>query len=197
MVLALGTQFAHLESCKTAVSADEDTESNTPFSEDEVGLTLFQSASKLLPTIIATASMRSVQACLLVATYLMPLDTGGICYTYFGIALKLAVQNGMHRRYRGKGLPARMVELRNRVFWTAYTIERYEFQTGAEETFSILSRRISILHGLPVSLSENDIDVPLPTNLPGLTPYTETSKYDSIIAFIKLTLKLGNLSDDM
>lgn len=131
MVLAVGTQFAHMESPKPVNCLPPDSVANQDhhFSEDEVGLTFYQFASKLLPDIIATASVRSVQACLLIGTYLLPLDTSGLCYTYFGLALKLAIQNGMHRRYHGEGLSPRMVETRNRVFWTAYTIEKWVYSS--------------------------------------------------------------------
>lgn len=128
MVLAVGTQFAHMESNIPVNRVTSDfaaEEEDHRFSEDEVGLTFYQFASKLLPDIIATASVRSVQACLLVGTYLLPLDTSGLSYTYFGLALKMAIQNGMHRRYHGEGLSPRMIEVRNRVFWTAYTIEKW------------------------------------------------------------------------
>ena len=126
MVLAIGTQFAHMESGTPidrllVVEGD-----NIRFSEDDIGLTFYQSACKLLPDIITVASVRCVQACLLVGTYLLPLDTSGLCYTYFGLALKMAIQNGMHRRYGGDNLDPDMVEVRVRVWWTAYTIERYE-----------------------------------------------------------------------
>lgn len=125
MVLAIGTQFAHMDS-PTQVNkvVDSNSADDHRFSEDEVGLTFYKFASKLLPDIITTASVRSVQACLLIGTYLLPLDTSGLSYTYFGLALKMAIQNGMHRRYTGVGLDPRMVEVRNRVFWTAYTIEK-------------------------------------------------------------------------
>lgn len=126
MVLALGTQFAHMESATPVnrLTSDFSTSDGQHFSEDEVGLTFYQFALKLLPDIIATQSVRSVQACLLIGTYLLPLDTSGLSYTYYGLALKLAIQNGMHRRYHGEGLSPRMVEVRNRVFWTAFTIEK-------------------------------------------------------------------------
>lgn len=126
MVLALGTQFAHMESATPVnrLPSDFPTGDGEHFSEDEVGLTFYQFALKLLPDIIATQSVRSVQACLLIGTYLLPLDTSGLSYTYYGLALKLAIQNGMHRRYHGEGLSPRMVEVRNRVFWTAFTIEK-------------------------------------------------------------------------
>ncbi|KAF7716021.1 Fungal specific transcription factor involved in L-proline catabolism [Penicillium ucsense] len=183
MVLAVGTQFAHMEST-TPVNRQPPTTTTDldhHFSEDEVGLTFYQFASKLLPDIIATASVRSVQACLLIGTYLLPLDTSGLCYTYFGLALKLAIQNGMHRKYHGEGLSARMIETRNRVFWTAYTIEK----------------RISILHGRPASLADTDVDAPLPVDFPGIMPATQQSNHTNMVALITLTLKLGEVSHEI
>ncbi|KAJ5669741.1 hypothetical protein N7462_010811 [Penicillium macrosclerotiorum] len=182
MVLAVGTQFAHMESTTPVNCLPHDSTANQDhFSEDEVGLTFYQFASKLLPDIIATASVRSVQACLLIGTYLLPLDTSGLCYTYFGLALKLAIQNGMHRRYHGEGLSPRMVETRNRVFWTAYTIEK----------------RISILHGRPASLSDADVDAPLPVDFPDIMPASQPSNHTNMVALITLTLKLGEVSNDI
>lgn len=137
MLLAIGTQFAHMES-RTPVNKISHNGSSIEeqrFSEDEVGLTFYQFASKLLPDIIATASVRSVQACLLIGTYLLPLDTSGLSYTYFGLALKLAIQNGMHRKYTGEGLSPHMQEVRNRVFWTAFTIEKYVIPWKSQTSF--------------------------------------------------------------
>jgi hypothetical protein len=181
MVLAVGTQFAHMESSTPVNCLPSGSTANQDhhFSEDEVGLTFYQFASRLLPDIIATASVRSVQACLLIGTYLLPLDTSGLCYTYFGLALKLAIQNGMHRRYHGEGLSPRMIEVRNRVFWTSFTIEK----------------RISILHGRPSSLSDPDVDAPLPVDFPGLMPANQVSNHTNMVTLITLTLKLGEVSN--
>ncbi|KAJ5136480.1 hypothetical protein N7448_005034 [Penicillium atrosanguineum] len=181
MVLAVGTQFAHMESSTPVNIPPSDANQDHHFSEDEVGLTFYQFASKLLPDIIATASVRSVQACLLIGTYLLPLDTSGLCYTYFGLALKLAIQNGMHRRYHGEGLSPRMLETRNRVFWTAYTIEK----------------RISILHGRPSSLSDADVDAAFPVDFPGIMPASQQSNHTNMVALITLTLKLGEVSNEI
>ncbi|OOF98842.1 hypothetical protein ASPCADRAFT_504404 [Aspergillus carbonarius ITEM 5010] len=183
MVLAVGTQFAHMESSipVNRLSSNSAFDDDHHFSEDDVGLTFYQFASKLLPDIIATASVRSVQACLLIGTYLLPLDTSGLCYTYFGLALKMAIQNGMHRKYTGEGLSPRMIETRNRVFWTAYTIEK----------------RVSILHGRPVSLLDADVDAPFPTDFPGLTPSGHVSNDTNMVTLIKLTLKLGEVANEI
>ncbi|KAL1990977.1 hypothetical protein VTN49DRAFT_5481 [Thermomyces lanuginosus] len=182
MTLAIGTQFAHMDSPtpvnkpSSDLSADEHR-----FSEDEVGLTFYHFASKLLPDIIATTSVRSVQACLLLGTYLLPLDTSGLSYTYFGLALKMAIQNGMHRKYTGEGLDPHMQEVRNRVFWTAFTIEK----------------RISILHGRPASIADADVDADLPTDLPSLRSTFVPNNYTNMVALITLTMKLGEIAQEI
>ncbi|KAE8388950.1 hypothetical protein ETB97_010694 [Aspergillus alliaceus] len=183
MVLAVGTQFAHMESASPVNRSTADLSSieDHHFSEDEVGLTFYQFASKLVPDILATVSIRSVQACLLIGTYLLPLDTSGLCYTYFGLALKMAIQNGMHRRYQGEGLSPRMIEVRNRVFWTAYTIEK----------------RVSILHGRPVSLSDADVDAAMPVDFPGLNLIGQVSNHTNMVTLITLTLKLGETANEI
>ncbi|KAF7586109.1 hypothetical protein BBP40_009439 [Aspergillus hancockii] len=183
MVLAVGTQFAHMESAIPINRTNMDMSSmeDHHFSEDEVGLTFYQFASKLVPDILATVSIRSVQACLLIGTYLLPLDTSGLCYTYFGLALKMAIQNGMHRKYQGEGLSPRMVEVRNRVFWTAYTIEK----------------RVSILHGRPVSLSDADVDAAMPVDFPGLNLTGQVTNHTNMVTLITLTLKLGEVANEI
>ncbi|CRG90773.1 putative transcriptional regulatory protein C3C7,04 [Talaromyces islandicus] len=183
MTLAIGTQFAHMESRTPVnkITREESTTDDHRFSEDEVGLTFYQFASKLLPDIIATASVRSVQACLLIGTYLLPLDTSGLSYTYYGLAMKLAIQNGMHRKYAGEGLDSYMQEIRNRVFWTAFTIER----------------RISILHGRPPSITDSEVDADLPVDLPALVSTNVPDNYANMMALIKLTMKLGEFAQDI
>lgn len=130
MILAMGTRFAHMESPAQPSRAPIDHIAvqeidASQYSEDALGLTFYRSASQLLPAIVAASSLRSVQACLLIGTYLIHLDTSGLSYIYFGLALRIAVQNGMHRKYRGKELDSEMVEVRNRVFWTSYALEKY------------------------------------------------------------------------
>ena len=214
MVLAVGTQFAHMES-SASISSDGRSEDEYRFSEDEVGLTFYQFASKLLPEIITISSVRSVQACLLIGTYLLPLDTSGLCYTYFGLAVKMAIQNGMHRRYHGAGFSSRMMEVRNRVFWTAYTIEKYApslplslsfpslffffffWRVHSSITTSPHGRRISILHGKPSSLSDSDVDAALPVDFPELKPSGQPSNHTNMVSLITLTLKMGEAAHDM
>lgn len=127
MVLAIGTQFAHMAADSPEDRDDDEGVSASGFpggADSDVGVTFYQMASKLIPDIITIASMESVQACLLLAHYALPLDTQGLAYTYLGLGIKMAIQNGMHRRYAGADLDAWTVETRNRLWWSAYTLER-------------------------------------------------------------------------
>jgi hypothetical protein len=97
----------------------------------------YQEAIRLLPEIIEVSSLESVQACLLFAAYALPIDAAGLGYVYINLTIRLAMQNGMHRRCVGEAFSAAMMETRNRVWWTAYAMERYVsslalFRSGAD-----------------------------------------------------------------
>jgi hypothetical protein len=133
MVLAIGTQFAHMAAGPPPDAAansgalgdgGSDRPIEMPPLEEDVGVTFYQNAVKLMPDIITIASLESVQACLLLAHYVLNLDTHGLAYTYLGLGIKMAIQNGMHRKYNGPELDPSIIETRNRLWWTAYTVER-------------------------------------------------------------------------
>jgi hypothetical protein len=125
-VFAIGTQFAHLSSTSSQgnVAQAETVESDSPAPDDDAALKFYHAAITLMPDVIALASIESVQAFLLLGVYTLPIDAGGLSFTFLGIAIKMAVQNGMHRKYH-KGMDDRTVELRNRIWWTTYTLEKY------------------------------------------------------------------------
>lgn len=116
-VLAVGTQYAHMDAKHAADRGAVPT-------EDEVGAMFYQTASKLLPEVIQTSSLESVQAVTLLGLYAMPLDASGLSYVYYSLAVRLAIQNGMHRKYQGTELSAVTIETRNRVWWTACSVEK-------------------------------------------------------------------------
>lgn len=128
-VLAIGTQYVYLESYAEqgndiVESSVQDPVAPGPFSEDSIGVMFYRQACQLLPDVITVSSLESVQACLLLGIYTLPLDASGLSYVYLNLAVKLGIQNGMHRKYPGEGLDPSVRETRNRVWWTAYTIER-------------------------------------------------------------------------
>jgi len=84
----------------------------------------YQQACRLLSEVITLSSLESVQACLLLGIYTLPIDASGLAYIYLNMGLKLAIQNGMHRKCDGK-VPNRSDDsIKNRVWWTIYCLER-------------------------------------------------------------------------
>lgn len=126
-IFAIGTQYAHLESpTKTDTAPDDNNEW-----EDEIGTMFYRQATKLLPEVIHLASLESVQACLLFGLYALPIDASGLGYIYLNLAIKLAMQNGMHRRLPRHTFAPETMEARVRVWWTAYCTERLAGQLVA------------------------------------------------------------------
>ncbi|KAJ6150574.1 hypothetical protein N7471_001773 [Penicillium samsonianum] len=176
IVLAIGTQVAHMEDEKPK-PASEITEELNLCSEDSVGLVFYHAACKLIPDVLLVASHESVQAFLLLATYSLPVSTGGLAYTYYGLAMKMAIQNGMHRKYQGGNCDSRTIEVRNRLFWTAYTIEKY----------------VSIMHGRPISIARSEINADMPRDCPTF----ESPRFANLTAFHTLILYLGEVSETL
>lgn len=119
-VFAIGIQYAYLDS----PSKHEKFQASVEFSEDEIGTIFYQRAVRLLPEIIEASTLESVQACLLLGIYSLPIDASGLGYIYVNLALRLGMQNGMHRKYIGNAISDVMIETRNRVWWSAYVWER-------------------------------------------------------------------------
>ncbi|KAF2149225.1 hypothetical protein K461DRAFT_230991 [Myriangium duriaei CBS 260.36] len=145
LVFAIGSQYAQLESSK-------DTGKNSTSISDldqQLGLIFYQEAVQLLPDIIHLGSLESVQYTSLLAVYMLPIDAAGLAWIYSNLSIKLAIQNGMHRK-APKGLAnTPWAEVRNRVWWTIYCIEK----------------RISVFHGRPTSIATADIDVEMPVRV--------------------------------
>lgn len=138
-VLAIGTQHAYLDS-PGRKAADSNT--GSAFSEDELGTLFYREAIRFLPEIIELSSLESVQACLLFAVYSLPIDAGGLGYIYINLTIRLAMQNGMHRKYTGDALGAAMVETRDRIWWTAYVLERYGDSLIVERRITLTIRSL-------------------------------------------------------
>lgn len=177
IVLAIGTQYAYLDSSPN----NPGHEPTGPFSEDALGVMFYQQASKLLPDVITVSSLESVQACLLIGIYALPLDASGLSYIYLNLAVKLAIQNGMHRKYPGEGLDPVIRETRNRVWWTAYTTER----------------RVGIFHGRPISIASADVDADMPVDRSDLWPLYPAGHVQSMLAVLQLHQILRKISQEM
>ncbi|KAF4120799.1 Fungal trans [Geosmithia morbida] len=178
IVLAIGTQYAYLDSQHQAGNLAQP----GPYSEDVLGVLFYQQACKLLPDVIAVSSLESVQACLLMGVFTLPLDASGLSYIYLNLAIKLAIQNGMHRKYPGGELDRSIKETRIRVWWTVYAIER----------------RVGIFHGRPTSIASTDVDAELPTvDFTDIWPSSSTSQIQAMLATLQLHDILSKILQEM
>lgn len=82
---------------------------------------------------------------LLVIYHLRSASSHGTWYM-IGLAMRTAIDLGLHRKDYEKGLDAQAVQARRRLFWTVYSLERI----------------IAISLGRPFSIADRQIDVELP-----------------------------------
>jgi hypothetical protein len=127
MVFALGVQYSNHYQSLTRDSCRElmrDAHDICQSMDDSIASKLYQGAIKRIPDILAVGSIESVQAFLLFGLYMLPVDPAGLSYTYFGIAVKLATQQNLHRKTESI-MSSRELEVGKRVWWTACALERY------------------------------------------------------------------------
>jgi hypothetical protein len=117
VVLAGASQFTHLNQMQDSTFSDATT--------DEIpGHVFYRLAQIIMPRAIAMGSLASIQACLIAGIYLLPSDERNTAYVYLGIALRMAIASRMHRNTHAERCSPRLLEIRNRVFWTIYLNER-------------------------------------------------------------------------
>ncbi|PYI22768.1 putative fungal-specific transcription factor [Aspergillus violaceofuscus CBS 115571] len=171
MTFAIGTQFAYMQTKPTPMSPHL----SQKIPDDRAGLELYRFSCRLIPDLITVASVETVQAFLLLGSYTVPIDTSGLAYTYYGLATKMAIQNGMHRDSSHLSLDPDTLEWRNRLWWSAYSLE-------------------SILHGRPVSVSRLEVDAQFPTDQALPLPTGRASNLENVNANIFLTGQLSKVS---
>lgn len=200
IILAIGAQYAYLDAQvedSDGLAHGPPAQAN-PSSEDAIGIMFYQQACRLVPDVITISSLESVQACLLIGLYTLPLDASGLSYIYLNLAVRLGIQNGMHRRYEGLGLDPIVRETRNRVWWTAYTTEKYDpFLESQSVAWLIFDRRIGIFHGRPLSISAVDVDAEMPADRPDIWPSTPPCHYQRLMATLHLNQTLGAIAHEM
>ncbi|KAH6887512.1 fungal-specific transcription factor domain-containing protein [Thelonectria olida] len=178
MVFAVGTQFAHLASSDNSpTSTTRNPIHISSVMDDTLALAFFRKATSLVPDVLTIGSPQSVQAFGLLGIYALPLDPAGLSCTYFGIAIKIATHNGMHKKCLDH--KTKEAEIRNRVWWTVYTLER----------------RISILHGRPVSISRSEVDAEVPVDFPDLQPPGRVNTFHNVMAQRGITEIMADARD--
>jgi hypothetical protein len=196
MVLAVGTQYAHLESSQRQrrYSATNLVNPGSDISSElDIGSAFYRQVAKLLSEIIHSGSLLSVQVCLLLGLYSLPIDASGLGYIYLNLAIKLAIQNGMHRKTSRNSFDPNTEEIRRRVWWSAYCMERYVCTVLVDNkilrSHSLVHRRIGAYHGRPASISRSEIDVDVPAPQMSYNNDSVRNVFDpsNLIASIALT----------
>lgn len=120
-VFAMGSQFVHLYHADHLNNPENMATAQTGIP----GTRYFQHAQKLMPHIVASPSLEGLLSYLLLALYVLPIQNTNTCYTYLGLSLRTAICLGLHRKSASSDLSPTLSEIRNRIFWTTYSIERY------------------------------------------------------------------------
>jgi hypothetical protein len=110
-----------------------------------------------------------VQALLLLAIYSFRHPRAELSvWQVAGLALRTAIELGLHRRIRskaGRESDPFKYEMRKRVWWTVYTLDRSVCLKSLQSTALTFARMIAVQLGRPVGIHDRDIDIEFPLNL--------------------------------
>ncbi|CAK7212902.1 hypothetical protein SBRCBS47491_001621 [Sporothrix bragantina] len=113
---------------------------------------LYNMAMRYIDTVLQKDNLQSVQALLACCVYSLRSPSGPSVWKLIGLALRQCIELGYHRDVKknfGARLGTVQVELRKRVFWTAFAIDC----------------SVAMFLGRPFGVSLWDIDVGLPQNI--------------------------------
>nr|XP_031860300.1 uncharacterized protein CI109_004184 [Kwoniella shandongensis]KAA5527372.1 hypothetical protein CI109_004184 [Kwoniella shandongensis] len=128
MILAIGSQYCKYQSLPELLRPQD----------------YYALASPYLPHIVQLHNLTNVQA-----VYSLRDSRGPSIWHLSGVCIRLCITLGLHRNLpmsTARGLTKYTIEMRKRVFWTCYTMDRM----------------MSMLLGRPPGISDDDIDVELP-----------------------------------
>ncbi|KAF5312732.1 hypothetical protein D9619_003616 [Psilocybe cf. subviscida] len=111
----------------------------------------YAKAMEYLDTIVTLHNLANIQAFLLLAVYSLRRTEGPSVWHLVGIALRLSVELGLHRKagHQAWLRDPYTVELRRRIFWSVYGLDRF----------------IALTMGRPLGIQDADIDVEVPMDI--------------------------------
>ncbi|KAM0418716.1 hypothetical protein ACHAPT_012314 [Fusarium lateritium] len=175
MVFCVSTQFAHLVKGRQSSTGEVDV---TSAIDDALALSFYRKATAMIPDLLTIGNAQCVQAFILMGVYTLPVDPSGLASNYYGMAMKIAIHNNMHLKNKSK---TRDAEMRNRIWWTAYTLER----------------RVSILHGRPAPIQRSQISTELPVDRLELQPSGRPNTFHNAMAQKDLTEIMEDARDNI
>ncbi|KAH0427126.1 hypothetical protein CcaCcLH18_09873 [Colletotrichum camelliae] len=170
-VFALGSHWTSL-----ARPAEED--ERVAGKEDDPGRIFYNQARILMADLIDRPCLRSVQAAYVLGVYLMPASAISASYVYMGLALRKALAIGLHLEPDEPGLSEDEKEMRRRLWWSVYSLER----------------TVTIKLNRPRSISQDIITARLPRPV----PRDAEQKFDNVqhqIVYAQLVRIIDKLSE--
>jgi hypothetical protein len=107
-----------------------------------------EAALQHLDDVLGLNNMRTIEVLLLLSLHSLRAPKGPGAWSYVGQAMRLCIEIGLHRRTKARSVPRAdelslaSLEMRKRVFWTTYCLDR----------------QVSIILGRPFAISDRDID---------------------------------------
>ncbi|CAB62420.2 Transcription factor Thi1 [Schizosaccharomyces pombe] len=168
MVLAFGNQY-------TAEQQEDVSKSN--FHASNIGNRLFSAALSIFPLVLLQSDVSAVQSSLLIGLYLQSTIYEKSSFAYFGLAIKFAVALGLHKNSDDPSLTQNSKELRNRLLWSVFCIDRF----------------VSMTTGRRPSIPLECISIPYPVILPDL----EIPGSQSIVENMRAVINLAKLTNEI
>ncbi|KAH8653604.1 fungal-specific transcription factor domain-containing protein [Xylariales sp. PMI_506] len=185
MVFAIGSQFADVGIKSSGEVPRTDAGFTTldystikvPQPTQNPGWRFYEVSKRLLPDVICSSSMTSIQVCVLQGIFLPSTSRRNAGYNILGLALRMAINMGMHRSSGVSSLHPHVCELRNRLWWSVYIAERM----------------FSIEMGRPLAINDSEIDAPFPEDVPEWKTSVQPLNIDGMIAMANLCKILGKI----
>ncbi|KAF3809759.1 putative transcriptional regulatory protein C3C7.04 [Colletotrichum gloeosporioides] len=146
--------------------------------EEDPGRIFYDQARILMADLIDRPCLRSVQAAYVLGVYLMPASAISASYVYMGLALRKALAIGLHLEPDEPGLSEDEKEMRRRLWWSVYSLER----------------TVTIKLNRPRSISQDIITARLPRPV----PRDAEQKFDNVqhqIVYAQLVRIIDKLSE--
>ncbi|KAI9048299.1 hypothetical protein LZ554_008094 [Drepanopeziza brunnea f. sp. 'monogermtubi'] len=153
--------------------------STKPSGNGVPGIAFFLKALDFFQDLYEEPTVEYIETLLLLSFYSTTLNRRNTAYTYIGLAMRLSMMLGLHRKIpESSPLSAAERQHRIRVWWTVYCLDR------------MMSSKL----GHPAMMQDTDIDADLPS-LDGLSPKDSADFYDP--AYLLASISLARIVENV
>jgi hypothetical protein len=137
----------------------------------------FRIALNFKDPVLQPRSIRNIEGMMLLVVYNLRSTSSSTIWYLVGLAMRTAIDLGLHREINYIDLKQSVAQARRRLFWGVYSLDRH----------------IAWSLGRPVNIADRDIDVALPVNLEqsshsdipgGLTGFEEENLSENLGVFV-------------